>query len=146
MNAKRIKLFLRIAIGIGFLSAAADRFGLWPSEISAWGNWENFLNYTELINPFIPKMLIPTVGIIATSAEILFGVCLIIGFRTELVAKLSGYLMLIFALAITFSTGIKGAFDYSVFAASAGAFALSTMKGKYLELDLLFLKENQSLK
>ena len=146
MNAKRIKLFLRIAIGIGFLSAAADRFGLWPSEISAWGNWENFLNYTELINPFIPKMLIPTVGIIATSAEILFGVCLIIGFRTELVAKLSGYLMLIFALAITFSTGIKGAFDYSVFAASAGAFALSTMKGKYFELDLLFLKKNQSLK
>jgi len=146
MNAKRIKLFLRIAIGIGFLSAAADRFGLWPSEISAWGNWEIFLNYTEHINPFIPKMLIPTVGIIATSAEILFGVCLIIGFRTELVAKLSGYLMLIFALAITFSTGIKGAFDYSVFAASAGAFALSTMNGKYLELDLLFLKENQSLK
>jgi uncharacterized membrane protein YphA (DoxX/SURF4 family) len=146
MNAKRIKLFLRIGIGIGFLSAAADRFGLWPSEISAWGNWENFLNYTELINPFIPKMLIPTVGIIATSAEILFGVCLIIGFKTELVAKFSGYLMLIFALAISFSTGIKGAFDYSVFAASAGAFALSIMKGKYLELDLLFLKKNQSLK
>ncbi len=146
MNSKIIKLFLRIAIGIGFLSAVADRFGLWPSEISAWGNWENFLKYTELINPFIPKMLIPTVGTIATSAEILFGVCLIIGLKTELVAKLSGYLMLIFALGITFSTGIKGAFDYSVFAASAGAFALSTMKEKYWELDLLFLNKNQNLK
>ena len=36
---------------------------------------------------------------------------------------------------MTFSTGIKGAFDFSVFTASAGAFALSLMKEKYLELD-----------
>jgi len=142
MNKKIIKLFLRFAIGIGFLSAVADRFGLWPAEISAWGNWENFLEYTALLNPFIPKMLIPTFGMMATFAELLFGVCLIIGFKTELIAKLSGYLMLIFALAITFSTGIKGAFDYSVYAASAGAFGLSTMNEKFLELDLLFSKKD----
>jgi uncharacterized membrane protein YphA (DoxX/SURF4 family) len=142
MNKKIIKLFLRIAIGIGFLSAVADRFGLWPAQISAWGNWENFLAYTEVLNPLIPKMLIPTFGIIATAAELLFGLCLIIGFKTELIAKLSGALMLIFALAITFSTGIKGAFDYSVFAASAGAFALSIMNEKFLELDLLFSKKD----
>lgn len=142
MNKKIIRLFLRFAIGIGFLSAVADRFGLWPAEISAWGNWENFLEYTAVLNPFIPKMLIPTFGVIATSAELLFGLCLIIGFKTELIAKLSGTLMLIFALAITFSTGIKGAFDYSVFAASAAAFALSIMNEKYLELDLLFSKKD----
>lgn len=142
MNKKFIKLFLRLAIGIGFLSAVADRFGLWPAEISAWGNWENFLAYTEVLNPLIPKMLIPTFGIIATAAELLFGICLVIGFKTEMFAKLSGALMLLFALAITFSTGIKGAFDYSVFAASAGAFALSTMNEKYLELDLLFSKND----
>lgn len=142
MNKKIIRLFLRFAIGIGFLSAVADRFGLWPAEISAWGNWENFLEYTAILNPFIPKMLIPTFGVIATSAELLFGLCLIIGFKTELIAKLSGTLMLIFALAITFSTGIKGAFDYSVFAASAAAFALSIMNEKYLELDLLFSKKD----
>ncbi|MCW5517472.1 DoxX family protein [Muriicola sp. Z0-33] len=137
MNKKIIKLFLRLAIGLGFLSAVADRFGLWPAEISAWGNWENFLNYTEAINPLIPKMLIPTSGIIATAAEVVFGICLIIGFKTELFARLSGYLMLIFGLAIAFSSGIKGALDYSVFAASAGAFALSTLHEKYLELDVL---------
>ncbi|WP_297690976.1 DoxX family protein [uncultured Eudoraea sp.] len=142
MNKKFIKLFLRLAIGIGFLSAVADRFGLWPAEISAWGNWENFLAYTEVLNPLIPKMLIPTFGIIATAAELLFGICLVIGFKTEMFAKLSGALMLLFALAITFSTGIKGAFDYSVFAASAGAFALGTMNQKYLELDLLFSKND----
>ncbi len=142
MKAKIIKLFLRFGIGLGFLSAVADRFGLWPAEISAWGNWDSFLAYTEIINPFIPQMLIPAMGIIATAAELLFGICLIVGFRTEFLAKLSGYLLLIFALAITFSSGIKGAFDYSVFAASAGAFALSSMKEKYLELDLLIGKKD----
>jgi len=137
MNSRVIKLFLRIAIGVGFLSAVADRLGLWPAQISAWGNWENFLGYTKLINPIIPEILIPTVGLVATILELMFGICLIIGLKTELTAKLSGYLMLIFALAITFSSGIKGAFDYSVFAASAGAFGLSIMKNKYLELDML---------
>jgi len=141
MNAKIIKLFLRFGIGFGFLSAIADRFGLWPAEISAWGNWDSFLSYTKLINPFIPQMLIPTMGVIATAAELIFGICLIVGFRTELMAKLSGYLLLIFALAITFSSGVKGALDYSVFAASAAAFALSIMKDKYLELDLLIDKK-----
>ena len=106
------------------------------------GQLDSFLAYTGLINPFIPKLLIPAMGVIATAAELIFGICLIVGFRTELIAKLSGYLMLIFALAITFSSGIKGAFDYSVFAASAGAFALSMMKNKYLELDLLFDKKH----
>ena len=145
MSTKFIKLFLRFGIGLGFLSAVADRFGLWPADISAWGNWESFLAYTAHINPLIPKLLIPTMGSIATAAELLFGVCLIIGFRTELVAKLSGYLLLVFALAITFSIvsdRIKDAFDYSVFAASAGAFALSTMKDKHLELDLLIGKKD----
>jgi hypothetical protein len=50
-------------------------------------------------------------------------------------------LLLVFALAITFATGIKGAFDYSVFSASAAAFALSLMKEKYLEVDSLMLKQ-----
>ena len=137
MNLKIIKLFLRFGVGMGFLSAVADRFGLWPEAVSAWGNWDNFLAYTKLINPLIPEMLIPATGILATAAETIFGICLILGLRTELIAKLSGYLLLVFALAITFSTGIKGAFDYSVFAASAGAFALSTFSEKYLEADEL---------
>lgn len=137
MNTKTIKLFLRFAISLGFLSAVADRFGIWSKEVSVWGNWDNFLNYTQMINPWIPNSLISTIAILATVAEIAFAIFLIIGFKTELFAKLSGFLLLIFALSMTFSTGIKGAFDYSVFSASAGAFALSLMKEKYLELDNL---------
>lgn len=137
MEKKAIKLFLRFAISIGFLSAVADRFGMWTKEISTWGNWDNFLDYTQLINPWIPNSLIPTIGVMATAAEIVFAIFLIIGFKTEVFAKLSGFLLLTFALSMTFSTGIKGSFDYSVFSASAAAFALSLMKEKYLEVDNL---------
>ena len=137
MDKKAIKLFLRLAISAGFLSAVADRFGWWAKEISVWGNWNSFLEYTQLINPWIPAALIPAVGIVATGAEIVFALFLIIGFKTELFAKLSGLLLLIFALSMTFSTGIKGAFDFSVFSASAGAFALSLLKDKYYEVDNL---------
>lgn len=141
MNTTNIKLFLRLAISLGFLSAVADRFGIWNKEVSVWGNWKSFLGYTEMINPWLPDALIPTIGILATAAEIVFALFLIIGFKTELFAKLSGFLLLLFGLSMTFSTGIKGAFDYSVFTAAAGAFALSLMKGKYLEVDNLISKE-----
>lgn len=135
MTKKLVKVFLRIAISAAFLSAVADRFGMWNSEVAVWGNWDNFLNYTQLISPWIPTTLIPAAAIIATAAEIVFAVCLLIGFKTQLFAKLSGFLLLIFALSMTFSTGIKGAFDFSVFTAAGAAFALSLMKETYLELD-----------
>ena len=137
-----IKLFLRLAISMGFLSAVADRFGLLSQENSTWGNWDNFLEYTQLIIPWVPSSLIPTMGAIATGAEIIFALCLLIGLKTELVSKLSGFLLLTFALSMAFSTGIKGALDYSVFTASAGAFALSFLKEKYMELDSITTTEN----
>ncbi len=143
INSTTIKLFLRFAIAIGFLSAVADRFGLWNKEVSVWGNWNNFLEYTQIINPWIPSSMISSIGIIATAAEIVFAVCLIIGFKTELFAKLSGFLILLFALSMTFSTGVKGVFDFSVLTASAGSFALSLIKEKKWELDVLFLKNKK---
>ena len=135
---KVIKLFLRFALASSFLSAVADRLGYWDETISVWGNWENFLTYTQLINPWFPSTVIPIVGLITTIAEVVFAICLLIGFKTELFAKLSGILLLIFALSMTFSTGIKGAFDYSVLSAAGAAFALSTMSScKYLEVDTI---------
>jgi thiosulfate dehydrogenase (quinone) large subunit len=137
MTIKLIKLFLRVAISASFLSAVADRFGWWGKEVSAWGSWESFVAYTGVINPWVPKGLVPTVGGVATAAEIIFSVFLLIGFKTEWFARLSGFLLLLFALSMTFSTGVKGPLDYSVFSAAAAAFALSTMKDKFLEVDSL---------
>src|SRR5680860_595089 len=93
MYAKTVKLFLRLAISIGLLSAVADRFGLWDSEVSTWGNWDSFIEYTALLNPWMPDFLIPILGIVATAAEILFAIFLLIGLKTELFAKLSGCLL-----------------------------------------------------
>lgn len=140
MNLKLIKLFLRISLSVGFLSAVADRFGLWSQKNSVWGNWDNFLAYTKQLNPFIPESLISLVGIIATAAEIIFPVFLLIGFKTELFAKLSGYLLLVFGLSMCCSIGIKGPLDYSVFTAAAAAFALGSIKEKYFELDVALSK------
>lgn len=140
MNSKTVKLFLRLAIAGGFLSAVADRFGWWNQKISAWGNWNSFLEYTATLNPWFPESMIPIIGTTATLAEVVLAIGLIIGFKTELFAKLSGFLLLIFALSMTFSIGIKAPFDYSVFIASAGAFALGLMKDKHYELDNLISK------
>jgi len=135
MNQNLVKLFLRLALSCGFLSAVADRFGLYPAEISVWGTWQNFVDYTGLINPWLPVFLISPAAVAATAAELVFGIALMIGFKTALFAKLSGILLLAFAFAMAFSLSAKAPFDYSVYAAAAAAFALATMSNEYLELD-----------
>ncbi|MEJ0057944.1 MAG: DoxX family protein [Bacteroidota bacterium] len=101
------------------------------------GNWDSFVEYTRVINPWVPGSLVPAIAVLATAAEIVFALFLLAGFRTELFAKLSGLLLLLFAISMSLSTGVKGALDYSVFSAAAAAFALSTMKEKFLEIDSL---------
>ncbi len=137
MRQQYIKILLRLSIGTAFLSAVADRFGYWPESVSVWGNWENFLGYVAILNPWFPDNAASLLGIVATGAEIVFGVTLLVGLKTEQMAKWSGILLLIFALSMTFSTGVKGPLDYSVFTAAAASFALATMHEKYFEVDNL---------
>ncbi len=122
-------VYLRIAIGLTFLSAVADRFGWWggPGEnLVAWGNFQNFLDYTALLNPYLPTLMVPVIGWIVTIAEIVLGAALIIGFRIRETALISGILLLFFAVGMAVSIGIKSPLDYSVFTASAAALFLST--------------------
>lgn len=140
MNRNLVKLSLRLALALGFLSAVADRLGVYPEEISVWGNWQSFVDYTGLINPWLPPSLVPSASVVATAAEVIFGIALLIGFKTALFARLSGILLLVFALAMSFSLGPKAPLDYSVYAAAAAAFALATMNKKYLEVDSLLEK------
>ncbi|HEU4788459.1 MAG TPA: MauE/DoxX family redox-associated membrane protein [Flavobacterium sp.] len=119
--------FLRIALSAGFLSASADRFGMWPKGVSAWGNWQNFVAYTKSLNSFVPDSLIPFLAYTATSFEIVLGILLLTNFKTNWVAKASSALLLLFALSMTFSNSIKAPLDYSVFTASASAFVLSIL-------------------
>ena len=123
-----ISLFARFALALGFLSAVADRFGLWTpllgSENVVWGNMDSFTAYTGVLLPWVPKILLSLFAWAATIAEIVLGLLLLIGFQKRLVALLSGILLLTFACAMLFSLNIKAPFDYSVFAAAACAFLL----------------------
>jgi uncharacterized membrane protein YphA (DoxX/SURF4 family) len=123
------QLFLRLALGLGFLFAVADRFGLLGApgaENIAWGNMDNFLSYTQTLMPIVSKPIADVFGWIATIAELLFGVLLIVGYKTSATAKGSFALLLVFGLSMAIFAGYKAPFNYSVFAAAFGALLLST--------------------
>ncbi len=129
-----------MALGVAFLSAVADRFGLWPAAISSWGNFDAFLSYTGTLAPWAPADILPALGWAVTLLEIVLGLWLILGFKVKLTAQISGFLLLIFGLSMAITTGVKGPLDYSVFSAAAAAFGLSLIPGDFLALDLLFQK------
>jgi len=121
-------VFGRLALGSAFLSAVADRFGMWGpagGRNVAWGDFGHFLAYTARITPVVPHPLVPSIGWTATVLEIVLGVALILGVATRAAAAAAGVLLALFALGMTLGTGVKTAFDASVFSASAGAFLLA---------------------
>lgn len=124
-------VFLRFALGISFLSAVADRFGLWGAYGQpniAWGNYAGFVDYTAKLNGFLPAAAIPPLAAISTGFEILFGLLLVLGWKTRLTSLLSGLPLLCFALAMTIALGIKAPLNYSVFSAAGGALLLAACK------------------
>lgn len=139
-------VYLRLALGAGFLSAVADRFGLWGppgSHLVAWGNMHNFFAYTAQLNPWFAANVAPTVGWAATWCEIVFGICLVLGIYTRAAAILSGLLTLAFALGMAFGLGIKAPLNASVFAVSAGSFLLACPARYPLSLDRLWRGANR---
>ena len=121
-------LFARIAIALSFLSAVADRIGLWTpllgSENVTWGNMTSFIAYTGTLVPWAPQQILPLLGWGVTIAEVVLGVLLIIGYEKRIVALLSGLLLLSFAFSMMFFSSFKAPLDYSVFSAAACSFLL----------------------
>jgi uncharacterized membrane protein YphA (DoxX/SURF4 family) len=138
-------VFLRLALGSSFLSAVADRFGLWGiygQPNVAWGSYARFVNYTAQLNWFLPVAMIPVLATITTAAETLFGFLLLLGWKTRVTALLSGVLLITFALAMTMALGVKAPLDLSVFSASGGALLLATCTDFPFSLDEL-LRRNR---
>jgi putative oxidoreductase len=117
-------LLLRLATGVNFLSAVASRLGLWGDQSSG---WKNFLAYTAEVNSFAPAALVPVLALAATTFEIVIGLALLVGFKTRLMALGAAGLTLLFALAMSYSFGVKSALDYSVFVDCTSAFLLATL-------------------
>jgi putative oxidoreductase len=125
--------FLRVALAAGFLSAVADRFGLWGSAGAAnvaWGAWQPFVDYVAKLNWFAPPASIPILAWTSTVAEVVLGIGLLIGWQLRWFALGAGLLLLSFAATMTLALGPKAPLDFSVFAAAGGAFLLAASPGK----------------
>jgi len=127
-------LLLRLALASGFLSAVASRLNLWGKQSSG---WSNFLHYTAQVNSFVPQSFIPGIAVTSTILETALGILLFVGFKTSYVAYGAALLSLLFALAMTYSFGIKEPMDYSVFTFCAGAFLLATIPSHKWSIDQL---------
>ena len=140
-NGKEIVgLFARFSLGMSFLSAVADRFGLLGphgAKNVSWGDFAHFAEYTDEVMSLFPSSLTVSFAWAATVAETLFGILLIAGFRTRMASVLSGLLLLSFAMGMATGLGIKTPFDYSVFSAAAAAFFLAFCEPDRFTLDKL---------
>src|SRR2546430_838543 len=109
-----VRLFARFALGASFLSAVADRFGLWGphgAKNVSWGDFAHFVEYTGAVMSLFPSSLTVSFAWAATVAETLFGILLIAGFKTRMASVLSGLLLLSFAMGMVTGLGIKTPFE-----------------------------------
>lgn len=124
------KIFLRIGLSTAFLSAIADRFGIYGPHGApgvSWGDWAHFLQFVAYLNWFMPKVLIPIIGVVETIIEFALAVALLVGFYQRIVAWASAALLMSFALTMTIALGIKAPLGYGVFTAAASALLLGAV-------------------
>ena len=126
--AVTVVVFARVALALGYLSAVADRIGLWgrPGEPGvAWGAWAPFVAYTAQLNAYAPAPLVPLLAGVATLAEISIALALLVGWRLRAAATASAALAATFALAMTSALGVKAPLDFSVFTVVAASLLLA---------------------
>lgn len=126
-------MLLRLTLSLSFLSAVADRFGLWGlpgAPAVVWGNFENFVSYTATLNWFLPASVIPTLAWVATALEVVLGALLLLGVRLKETAAVSAALLATFGITMLVAVGPKAPLDYSVFTASAAALSLALLSDR----------------
>ncbi len=132
------QLLLRLALGIGFLLPVMDRIG-WlgaPGATGvAWGNWDNFVAYTHSLVPYVNQATASFLGLTATAGEAIFGIMLIIGYKTRIAAYGSFALTLIFALSMLLFADYRAPFTYSVFVVSFSSLLLAAAPGYPWSID-----------
>ena len=119
------RYFVRISLAAAFLSAVADRFGMWGppgSDGVVWGDIKSYENYVALLNSFAPISFVSTMGWPATIAEITIALGLLVGWQLRWFSLAAGILLTLFALAMCVALGPKPPLDYSVFSAASAAF------------------------
>lgn len=127
-NISNAQFLLRLALGVGFILPVLDRIGALGAPGTngvGWGSWSNFVDYTNLLMPYLNRSLAEIAGLIATIAEVVFGVLLIVGYKTKWAAYGSFALTLIFALSMGIFLHYRAPFNYSVFVVSFSSLLLA---------------------
>lgn len=123
-------LALRVALAASFLSAVGDRFGLWgefgTGEV-AWGSYPAFASYTQTLLWFLSASTASFLALCATVLEIVLAAALLLGHKIQFVGYASSLLLMMFAICMTFATGVEGPLSYSVWTAAAAAWLLATL-------------------
>jgi uncharacterized membrane protein YphA (DoxX/SURF4 family) len=120
----------RLALAASFLSSVADRFGAWGHYGAThveWGDFQHFAAQVSALVPWFPKALAPALAWLVTTLESAFGLGLLLGVRTKVMAIGSGCLLLLigFATMLSSAGGIHAALASSVFSAAAASFLLA---------------------
>ncbi|TWI99321.1 DoxX-like protein [Mucilaginibacter frigoritolerans] len=132
------QLFLRIAMGSIFLIVVMDRLGWLGAPGShgvSWGDWKHFIDYTSTLLPFLNRSLANFAGLIATIAEALFGLCLIIGLKIKWVALGAAILTLCFGLSMAVFVSLNAPFSYPVFVFTGASLVLSGLNRYQWSID-----------
>lgn len=140
------QLLLRYALGITFLTPVADRLGILGAPGTGnieWGNWNNFIDYTSTLMPVFDRPMVNVMGGIATVAELLVGICLIIGFKTKYAAIGASLITFTFIVFMTLSVGIQKPVNYGVFTAAAAGLVLSRISIYKWSMDNLLNKKTK---
>src|SRR5690349_10144914 len=123
-----VRIALRVSLAAGFLSAVADRFGLWePFGQGNWGGMGPFADYTHQLVPFASGLLLTVVVWAATATEATLGVLLLTGWRPKLVGAATCLVLIVFGTAMAVSLGLESTLSYSVFSAASAAAAYAIL-------------------
>ncbi|MBL4678377.1 MAG: DoxX family membrane protein [Mucilaginibacter sp.] len=140
-------IYLRAALGVGYIWLVADRLGLlgaYGLPHVSWGDWEHFMILSRDTMSFLPPALVTPLAVIASVGEGVFGILLLLGLFTRLAAYGSGLLTLAFAVSMTISRGIDSPISYSVFTVSAASFLLACVPVYKWSIDALISKKRLS--
>jgi uncharacterized membrane protein YphA (DoxX/SURF4 family) len=122
-----VTIFARLALASGFLSALADRFGLWGEPGTGqvgWGSFQRFTQYVQTLAPYLPDELLIVVAWAVTVVETLLAGSLLLGMKTRWAALGSAITLMVFALSMFVFDGFETPLSASVFTAAAAALLL----------------------
>ena len=142
-------ILLRLSISFSFLVSVSDRLGWWGKNGTkgvTCGDWQHFVNYLNVIFPYLSSSIINILALFITIIELSIAVLLVFGTSTKLAALMASLTTLIFALLMAITMGIKAPFNYSIFVLSTASFLLSTLDEYPCSLDALIAQSNNNFK